>query len=114
MVVSGSWSVPVTAGDRPSVARPLGVQQGCGRCSPPATSATVRRSTPPFGALNYQIEHHLFPGMPRPNLRRAQPIIVRFGRQRGLAYVQTSLLNSYAQTLRHTNDVGRNPQPNSP
>jgi fatty acid desaturase len=24
-----------------------------------------------LGALNYQIEHHLFPSMPRPNLRRA-------------------------------------------
>jgi fatty acid desaturase len=28
-----------------------------------------------LGGLNYQIEHHLFPSMPRPNLRRAQPII---------------------------------------
>jgi fatty acid desaturase len=27
------------------------------------------------GCLNYQIEHHLFPSMPRPHLRRAQPII---------------------------------------
>jgi fatty acid desaturase len=67
-----------------------------------------------LGALNYQIEHHLFPSMPRPNLRRAQPIIARFCRQHGLPYVQTSLLNSYAQTLRHLNDVGRNPQPNWP
>ena len=28
-----------------------------------------------MGGLNYQIEHHLFPSMPRPNLRRAQRII---------------------------------------
>jgi fatty acid desaturase len=26
-----------------------------------------------LGGLNYQIEHHLFPSMPRPSLRRAQP-----------------------------------------
>lgn len=26
-----------------------------------------------LGGLNYQIEHHVFPGMPPPNLRRAQP-----------------------------------------
>ena len=26
-----------------------------------------------MGGLNYQIEHHLFPSMPRPNLRLAQP-----------------------------------------
>ena len=67
-----------------------------------------------LGALNYQIEHHLFPSMPRPNLRRAQPIIARFCRQHGPACVQTSLLNSYARTLHHLNDVGRNPQPTSP
>jgi fatty acid desaturase len=28
-----------------------------------------------LGGLNYQIEHHLFPNMPQPNLRRAQPIV---------------------------------------
>jgi fatty acid desaturase len=27
-----------------------------------------------LGGLNYQIEHHLFPSMPRANLRRAQPM----------------------------------------
>ena len=31
-----------------------------------------------LGGLNYQIEHHLFPSMPRPNLRRAQPIVREF------------------------------------
>ena len=30
-----------------------------------------------LGGLNYQIEHHLFPNMPRMNLRRAQPIVRR-------------------------------------
>ena len=30
-----------------------------------------------MGGLNYQIEHHLFPSMPRPHLRRAAPIIAR-------------------------------------
>jgi hypothetical protein len=52
--------------------------------------------------------------MPRPNLRRAQPIIAQFCRQRGLPYCQTSLLNSYAQTLRYLDAVGRNPQPSTP
>ena len=37
-----------------------------------------------LGGLNYQIEHHLFPSMPRPNLRRAQPIVREFCRQHGL------------------------------
>jgi fatty acid desaturase len=67
-----------------------------------------------LGALNYQIEHHLFPSMPRPNLRRAQPIIAKFCRQYRLAYCQTSLIGSYAQTLRHLHTVGRHPQPSTP
>jgi fatty acid desaturase len=67
-----------------------------------------------LGGLNYQIEHHLFPSMPRPNLRHAQPIIAQFCRERGLPYVQTSLTDSYAQTLRHLDTVGRHPRPSTP
>ena len=60
-----------------------------------------------LGGLNYQIEHHLFPNMPRPNLRHAQPIIRQFCRDNGLAYGDASLLGSYAQVLRHLHAVGR-------
>ena len=60
-----------------------------------------------LGGLNYQIEHHLFPSMPRPNLRQAQPLVRDFCRQHGLAYHQTTLLRSYAQALGHLHEVGR-------
>lgn len=63
-----------------------------------------------LGGLNYQIEHHLFPSMPRPNLRRAQRLIRQFCRDIGLPYAETSLLDSYAQTLRYLNVVGRHPE----
>jgi len=62
-----------------------------------------------LGGLNYQIEHHLFPSMPRPNLRRAQPLIQTFCAEHGLPYTQSSLLGSYAQALRHLNAVGATP-----
>ena len=39
-----------------------------------------------LGGLNYQIEHHLFPSMPRPNLRQAQPLVRAFCPQHGLPY----------------------------
>ncbi len=64
-----------------------------------------------LGGLNYQIEHHLFPSMPRPNLRRSQAMIEAFCRQRGLRYCQSSLAGSYAQALRHLNAVGREARP---
>jgi fatty acid desaturase len=67
-----------------------------------------------LGGLNYQIEHHLFPNMPRPNLRHAQPIIQQFCQHHRLPYCQTTLIDSYAQTLRHLHTVGRNPQPSPP
>lgn len=54
-----------------------------------------------LGGLNYQIEHHLFPSMPRPNLRRAQTLIVEFCRQRGIDYAQCGWLRSYGHVLQH-------------
>lgn len=60
-----------------------------------------------LGGLNYQIEHHLFPSMPRPNLSRSQAIVKEFCHQRGLPYCQSSLLGSYTQALRYLNTVGR-------
>lgn len=59
-----------------------------------------------FGGLNYQIEHHLFPSMPRPALRRAQLIVRAFCAERGVAYRETSVLASYGEALRHLHSVG--------
>jgi len=59
-----------------------------------------------LGGLNYQIEHHLFPAMPTPNLRKAQPIVEAYCRQAGVAYESTSLIESYRQALRYQHDVG--------
>jgi fatty acid desaturase len=73
------------------------------------TSRNVRggRVTDWFlGGLNYQIEHHLFPSMPRPHLRRSQPVIRRYCELAGLPYTEESLVESYAQALRHLHAVG--------
>lgn len=59
-----------------------------------------------LGGLNYQIEHHLFPKMPRPNLRHAQPLVRAFCTEHGLGYTQTSAIRSYAQVLAHLHEVG--------
>jgi fatty acid desaturase len=60
-----------------------------------------------LGGLNYQIEHHLFPSMPRPALRQAQPIIRAYCLENELPYAETSLIDSYRQALRHLHTVGR-------
>jgi fatty acid desaturase len=59
-----------------------------------------------LGGLNYQIEHHLFPSMPTPNLRRAQPIVRAFCAEIGVPYAETGLLASYGAALRHLHAVG--------
>ncbi|MEV6298909.1 acyl-CoA desaturase [Actinoplanes sp. NPDC051861] len=59
-----------------------------------------------LGGLNYQIEHHLFPAMPTPNLRKAQPVVQRYCAEIGVPYEMTSLADSYRQALRHLHEVG--------
>jgi fatty acid desaturase len=62
-----------------------------------------------LGGLNYQIEHHLFPSMPRPNLRRARPIVRQFCAENAVAYEETGLVDSYRQALGHLHGVTRSP-----
>ena len=59
-----------------------------------------------MGGLNYQIEHHLFPSMPRPNLRKVQPLVRAFCAENRIGYTETSLLRSYAIVVRYLNRVG--------
>ncbi|MEU4338435.1 acyl-CoA desaturase [Micromonospora lupini] len=59
-----------------------------------------------LGGLNYQIEHHLFPSMPRPNLRRAQPLIRQFCTDHGIAYHETTLIQSWSQGLAYLRAIG--------
>ncbi|MGC4897518.1 fatty acid desaturase family protein [Micromonospora sp. DT31] len=60
-----------------------------------------------LGGLNYQIEHHLFPNMPRANLRRARPLVMAYCAEQGVPYAETGLVESYRQALAHLHEVGR-------
>jgi fatty acid desaturase len=59
-----------------------------------------------LGGLNYQIEHHLFPSMPRPHLRLAQPLVRAHCASLDVPYTETGLIDSYRQALGHLHDVG--------
>ncbi len=59
-----------------------------------------------MGGLDTQVEHHLFPGMPRPNLRRAQAYVQRFCAEHDIAYTETSIVAAYANILTYLNRVG--------
>ncbi len=59
-----------------------------------------------MGGLNYQIEHHLFPAMPRPNLRQARPIVRAFCAERAIEYREVPIYRAWAAVARHLNRVG--------
>src|SRR5271165_961892 len=54
-----------------------------------------------FGGLNYQIEHHLFPGIPRNKLPEARHIIRQFCLRSGIPYYETGFVEAYSDILRH-------------
>jgi fatty acid desaturase len=59
-----------------------------------------------MGGLNYQIEHHLFPSMPRPHLRAAAALISAYCTDHGVAYTRVGLWTSYGIVLRYINRAG--------
>lgn len=59
-----------------------------------------------MGGLNYQIEHHLFPSMPRPSLHRAQQVVRRYCLDHGVSYAEASVAETYVAVLRHLDSVG--------
>jgi fatty acid desaturase len=59
-----------------------------------------------LGGLNRQIEHHLFPSMPRPNLRRVQGLVREFCVATELGYCEENFVESFRQIVQHLSDVG--------
>jgi fatty acid desaturase len=59
-----------------------------------------------MGGLNYQIEHHLFPSMPRPHLSAARTLVREYCRSSDVPYVEASLLSSYRTVIGYLNRVG--------
>jgi fatty acid desaturase len=60
-----------------------------------------------YGGLNYQIEHHLFPTMPRANLGRARALVRPFCARHGLGYEELDPLSAYWAVVTELRRVGR-------
>lgn len=60
-----------------------------------------------YGGLNYQIEHHLFPSMPRNKLKIAQPIVKAFCQEHVIPYHETNVVRSFREILQHLHRIGR-------
>ena len=73
------------------------------------TSRNIRGgwwATTLMGGLNYQVEHHLFPSMPRPHLAKAREIVMEQCRALDIPYTETGLIESYKIVIEYLNRVG--------
>ncbi|WP_427015681.1 fatty acid desaturase family protein [Pseudarthrobacter sp. P1] len=59
-----------------------------------------------MGGLNHQVEHHLFPDMARPQLRRATALVRQACDSEGIPFTETTLLQSYKIVVAYLNRVG--------
>ncbi|NAZ77122.1 acyl-CoA desaturase [Kineococcus sp. T13] len=59
-----------------------------------------------MGGLNRQVEHHLFPSMPRPHLKLVQPMVRRHCAEVGVPYTEASFAGAFAAVVAHLNAVG--------
>ena len=59
-----------------------------------------------MGGLNYQIEHHLFPSMPRPTLKAVRPIVREYCALHEVKYTEVGFFASYKIVVDYLNNVG--------
>ncbi|MBP2437492.1 fatty acid desaturase family protein [Microbacterium amylolyticum] len=59
-----------------------------------------------FGGLNYQVEHHLFPNMPRTHLAKTREIVREHCETLGVPYTETTAWRSYGIVIEYLNRVG--------
>lgn len=59
-----------------------------------------------FGGLNFQVEHHLFPDMPRPHLRKASAIVKEHCARLKVPYTEVGVAASYGSVVKYLNRVG--------
>src|SRR5699024_11584156 len=60
-----------------------------------------------FGGRNYQIEHHLFPAMPRASLRKVAPMIREYCADKKVVYTEVSIRESFATLRSEERRVGK-------
>ncbi len=58
-----------------------------------------------YGGLNFQIEHHLFPNMPRNRLKQSRQVVEAFCLERGIPYHETGFWRSHREILGYLHEV---------
>lgn len=77
-----------------------------------AQNVTTRNVTPSplvdwfYGGLNYQVEHHLFPGLPRCNQGATRAIVKPFCEERNIPYYETGFIQSWKEIFEYMDEMG--------
>jgi fatty acid desaturase/predicted heme/steroid binding protein len=75
--------------------------------------STTRNITPNWfvnwfcGGLQYQVDHHLFPMIPRHNLPKVHKLVESFCKEQNVTYHETNMLVGTIEVLNHLNKVSR-------
>jgi len=57
------------------------------------------------GGLQYQVDHHLFPMLPRHNLKKVHVLVESFCKEQGVAYHEAGMLDGNWEVLTHLSKV---------
>lgn len=57
------------------------------------------------GGLQYQVDHHLFPSLPRHNLGKAHKLVEAFCKAQGVTYHEAGMVAGNMEVLQHLGDV---------
>jgi len=57
------------------------------------------------GGLQYQVDHHLFPSLPRHNLRKTHELVRSFCKEWGVQYHEADLVDGTIEVLQHLSKV---------
>lgn len=59
------------------------------------------------GGLQYQVDHHLFPSLPRHNLKKVHTLVESFCKEYGVTYHEADMLVGTYEVLSHLSHVSR-------
>jgi len=57
------------------------------------------------GGLQYQVEHHLFPSLPRHHLGTVHKLVVAFCKENGVGYHEADMIKGNIEVLSHLEKV---------
>ena len=57
------------------------------------------------GGMQFQVEHHLFPMLPRHNLAKVHVLVESFCKEQGVSYHEAGIIEGNVEVLQHLSQV---------